>query len=157
MLQANADQWVLGYLGRALSLELTAVQQYATQAMLVKSWGLTEDASKLHQESIEEMQHVERIIARMLVLGVAPNASMLRPAGLGQNLRELLLQDAALEKDLINLYSQATQYCARNGDYENRKFFEELLEEERGHDVALARWLETLATPNTSAHGRATF
>ena len=156
MLYANADQSVLGYLGRALSLEMTAVQQYATQSRLVAAWGLTEDANKLQQESVEEMQHVERIITRMLALGSAPNASMLRPVGLGQNLRELLLQDSVLEKDLINLYSQAAQYCARNGDHDNRKFFEALLEEERSHDVELARWLEALETPNNT-QDRVTF
>lgn len=157
MLYTSADQWVLGYLGRALSLELTAVQQYATQSRLVASWGLTEDANKLQQESIEEMQHVERIITRMLALGSAPNASMLRPVGLGQNLRELLLQDVVLERDLINLYSQAAQYCARNGDHDNRKFFETLLEEERSHDIALAHWIAALESSNIPAQGRATF
>jgi bacterioferritin (cytochrome b1) len=36
---------VLGYLGRALSLELSAVQQYMTQASLVELWGLAEAPS----------------------------------------------------------------------------------------------------------------
>lgn len=31
---------ILGYLGRALSLELTAVQQYMTQASLLELWGM---------------------------------------------------------------------------------------------------------------------
>ena len=149
MLYASADQKVLGFLGRALSLEMTAVQQYATQAKLVSVWGLTEEASKLQKESLEEMGHVERVIARMLALQVAPNASMLRPVKLGSNLRELLFDDAILERDLVELYSQATRHCAQNGDHDNRKFFEDLLKEEQAHDVDLVQWIKILETPKT--------
>jgi bacterioferritin len=157
MLYASADQLVLGYLGRALSLEMTAVQQYATQAKLVAAWGLTEDASKLQEESLEEMGHVERVISRMLALGAAPNASMLRPVKLGANLRDLLIADAELERDLVELYSQAAGHCARNSDHDNRKFFEGLLQEEQAHDVALAAWIKKLETPETSQSPRVTF
>ena len=157
MLIASADQWVLGYLGRALSLEMTAVQQYATQAKLVAAWGLTEDARKLQEESLEEMGHVERVIARMLALGAAPNASILRPVRLGTNLREVLLADAELERDLVELYSQASRHCARNGDDDNRKFFEGLLQEEQAHDIALVEWIKNLESPETSPSARVTF
>jgi len=157
MLHASADQWVLGYLGRALSLEMTAVQQYATQAKLVSAWGLAEDASKLQEESLEEMGHVERVISRMLALGAAPNASMLRPVKLGTSLRDLLMADAELEKDLVELYTQAAHHCASNGDHDNRKFFEGLLQEEQVHDTALTAWIKRLETPETSQSSRVTF
>ena len=157
MLYASADQWVLGYLGRALSLEMTAVQQYATQAKLVSAWGLTAEASKLQAESLEEMGHVERVITRMLALGAAPNASILRPVKLGSNLRELLIEDAILERDLVELYSQAVNHCARNGDHDSRKFFEDLLKEEQEHDVALVAWLKNLESSETSQSSRVTF
>jgi len=157
MRYAKADQWVLGYLGRALSLEMTAVQQYATQAQYVSAWGLTEEAGKLQQESLEEMGHVERVISRMLALGAAPNASMLRSVKLGTNLRDLLFADAELERDLVELYTQATEHCARNGDHDNRMFFEGLLKEEQAHDIALAEWIKKLETAETSQNSRVTF
>ena len=144
MLPANADQRVLGYLGRALSLELSAVQLYSTQARLVAVWGLAEVAEKLSAESSEEMGHAERIISRMLALGVAPNASQLRPVRLGQTLLELLQHDHAFEKELINLYDEATRHCARSGDHDNRVFFETLLAEERAHAQHLQEWLSQL-------------
>ena len=157
MLYANADQLVLGFLGRALSLEMTAVQQYATQAKLVSAWGLTEEASKLQAESLEEMGHVERVISRMLALGAAPNASILRPVKIGTNLRDLLIADAELERDLVDLYSQAVHHCTRTGDHDNRKFFEDLLREEQEHDVALMAWLKKFETPETSQNSLVTF
>lgn len=157
MLYARGDQRVLGYLGRALSLELSAVQQYSTQARLVATWGLTEAAERLHHEANEEMDHVDRVIARMLALGAAPNASVLRPARLGRDLRELLQANHAFEDELIRLYEDATRHCARTGDHDNRQFFEQLLAEERGHGQELACWLEELERPAAGGRQGATF
>jgi bacterioferritin len=144
MLSANADLRVLGYLGRALSLELSAVQLYSTQAKLVEMWGLSEVAEKFSKESREEMQHAERIIARMLALGVAPNASQLRPVKLGSDLQSLLTHDYAFENEIISLYEKACAHTAKSGDHENRLLFEALLKEEQSHAKELKRWLEDM-------------
>lgn len=159
MMHTSADQRVLGYLGRALSLEFSAVQQYSTQARLVAIWGLTEPAERLRREASEEMGHVDRIMSRMLALGVAPNASQLRPVRLGPDLQTLLRQDQSLEQALVQLYDQATRYCAAQGNHDDRLFFEALLEEEKAHGRELAQWLEALERPGTAAAGvrRATF
>lgn len=154
MLYAKADQRVLGYLGRALSLELTAVQQYSTQARLVATWGLTEPAEELSKEAKEEMGHADRIIARMLALGVAPNASQLRPVDLGQNLYEILVKDLAFENELIRLYTDATRHCAAKADHDNRVFFEALLGEEQAHAQELSQWIEQLKNPDSTINSR---
>jgi bacterioferritin len=144
MLITSADQTILGYLGRALSLELSAVQMYSTQARLVDSWGLAEVAGKFSAEAGEEMAHAERIISRMLALGVAPNASQLRPVRLGHSLQQLLQHDYAFEQELVGLYEAATRYCAAAGDHDSRVFFEALLGEEQEHARGLKRWLQQL-------------
>lgn len=147
MLSAKADREVLGYLGRALSLEFSAVQLYSTQARLVETWGLPEVAAKFSHEAREEMAHADRIISRMLALGVAPNASQLRPVRLGQSVLELLHYDQVFEQELIGLYHSAAQHCARIGDYDNRMFFTALLNEEQAHAAELAQWLQVIQQP----------
>ena len=144
MQYAKADTRVLGYLGRALSLELSAVQMYSTQAKLVATWGLTEEAKRFSTEASEEMAHADRIIGRMLALGVAPNASQLRPPKLGDTLQDLLQYNYVFENELIRLYTEATHHCARSGDHANRQFFEEILAEEQGHASELVAWLQEL-------------
>ena len=153
MFASNVDQRILGYLGRALSLELSAVQMYSTQARLVDNWGLAEVAAKFSEEANEEMGHADRIISRMLALGFAPNASQLRPVRLGQNLQQLLEQDYAFEKELVGLYGDAVQYCARNGYHDDRLFFESLLQEEQSHHAALAQWILELQGPEQRPSG----
>ncbi|MEO5344254.1 MAG: bacterioferritin [Gammaproteobacteria bacterium SHHR-1] len=137
----SSDQRVLGYLGRALSLELSAVQLYTTQACLASLWGLKPAAQRLRQEASEEMQHAERIIERMLALGVAPAASQLLPVRLGQSLPELLFQAQAFEQEIVQLYADARQHCARIGAHDDRLFFAALLQEEQQHQQGLLDWL----------------
>jgi bacterioferritin len=151
MFHINTDERVLGYLGRALSLELSAVQLYSTQSMLVSAWGLTEVAEQFRAESREEMEHAERIISRMLALGVVPNASQIRPVRLGRNLQSLLQYNYVFEHELIQLYDSATHYCVSIADYDNRLFFEKLMNEEKVHAADLADWLQKLKQTNMPA------
>jgi bacterioferritin len=146
MLTARADQRVLGYLGRALSLEFSAVQLYSTQARVVASWGLADAAEHLRHEVEEELQHTDRIIERMLAVGVAPSASQLRPVKLGQNLVEMLQINQRFEQELVGLYHAAASYSARIGDHDSRLFFTALLEEERKHHEELQEWLDQLSS-----------
>jgi len=147
MLSTSADTLILGFLGRALSLELSAVQLYSTQARLVETWGLSEVAAKFSHEASEEMAHADRIISRMLALNVAPSASQLRPVRLGQNLLELLQFDLEFENELIGLYTAASQHCARSADHDNRVFFDALLKEEQSHAFGLVNWIQELQQP----------
>ena len=150
MFHAQTDQGVLGYLGRALSLELSAVQMYSTQARLVASWGLSEPAERLRHEATEEMGHAERIIGRMLALGAAPGASQLRPVQLGTDLLQLLQHNHAFELELVKLYSDATRYCARQGMHDDRLFFQTLMEEEQSHGEELLEWMRRLTQSETT-------
>ena len=147
MLQLKTDSHVLGYLGRALSLEMSAVQLYSTQARLVETWGLAEAAKKFSDEASEEMGHADRIISRMLALGVAPNASQLRPVRLANNLQMLLQHDYEFENELISLYDNAVRHCVSIADHDNRLFFEALLAEEKVHAQELVKWIQSISTP----------
>lgn len=143
---ARADQQVLGFLGRALSLELSAVQLYSTQARLLGAWGLAEASSRMSHEAHEELGHADRIIGRMLALGAAPNASQLRPVKIGSSLLELLQIDHEFENELVTLYTQATNHCAQVGDQDGRVFFETLLNEEKAHAYELTHWINQCET-----------
>ena len=146
----SADLEVLGYLGRALSLEYSAVQMYSTQSRLVASWGLNTEADKFQAEAREEMGHADRIIARMLAKGFAPAASQLRPVKLGPDLLSLLKIDQAFEDELVKLYHDAVVHCASHQQHDDRIFFQGLLDEEKQHSSDLAAWIQALSTAPAS-------
>ena len=148
---------VLAYLGRALSLELTAVQQYMFQASLVESWGEQDSAQRFRQEPVEEMQHAERIVQRMLALGVAPAASQLRPVTHAPDLVGLLRLNSVLETDLIEHYAEAVRFCLLHRDADNGAFFQGLWSDEQHHGEELASWLASLDSSRVLAAERAMF
>lgn len=135
---------VIGYLGRALSYELSAVQQYMSHAAMCDTWELGEASQRWRQEAAEELAHAERIVQRMLALGVAPNASQLRPVRVGGNLAELIACNIHMEGDIVRLYSDAVVTCLRSGDQQNGDFFRQFLDEERQHAQELKHWYESL-------------
>lgn len=145
---------VLGLLGRALSLELTAVQQYMTQASLLQIWGDEESANRFREETVEEMQHAERIVQQMLLHGAAPGASQLAPVTHAPDLIGLLEQNAVLEQRLIDHYAEAVRVCSLFGDTSNGSFFQALLEEEQHHGAELEQWLLSLGGGRSRGYGR---
>ncbi len=144
------DLAILGYLGRALSFELSAVQQYLSLAKLLDLRGMPQAGEKFRHEAQEEMQHAERIIGRMLALNAAPNASSIRPVRLNGSLPELMKHAAELEAEIVTFYDQAVRYCSRTQDHENRIFFETLLREEQQHAAEIEVWRQQIETGHTT-------
>jgi bacterioferritin len=129
-----------------------------TQASLVALWGQPEAAERFRHETVEEMQHAERIVQQMLQLGVAPAASQLRPVTTAADLIGLLRLNADLENDLIQHYAEATRFCVLIGDEANASFFRRLWEEEQHHGRELDAWLQELAGERQHwSNQRATF
>lgn len=134
------DPVVLGYLGRALSFELSAVQHYLSLAKLLELRGMPQAGEKFRHESLTEMEHVERLIGRMLALGVSPNSSCLKRPRLNGALPELIKHISDLEGEIIKFYEQAVSYCSHRQDHENRIFFALLLKDEQQHATELNSW-----------------
>lgn len=129
----KGDAKVIEYLNRAIRSELTAVSQYWLHFRLQEDWGLGRMAKKSRAESIEEMHHADRLIARVIFLEGHPNLQRLDPLRIGQTPRETLDCDLAAELEAGALYREARDYCHSVGDYVTMKLFEELLTDEEGH------------------------
>src|SRR5690606_19389470 len=113
--------------------ELTAVSQYWLHYRMQEDWGLGKMAKKSREESIEEMHHADRFIARILFLDGHPNLQKLDPLRIGQTPKETLECDLAAEHEARDLYKEAREYCHSVGDYVSMKLFEELMKDEEGH------------------------
>jgi bacterioferritin len=129
----KGDAKVIDYLNRAIRSELTAVSQYWLHYRLQEDWGLGHMAKKSREESIEEMHHADKLIARVIFLEGHPNLQKLDPLRIGQTPRETLECDMAAEQEARALYREAREYCAQAGDYVTMKLFEDLLADEEGH------------------------
>lgn len=142
----QSDPRLSGYLSRALSHELAAVQQYLMQAKLAGLWGMADMSARLRTDVNEELIHAERLMTRMLVLGIPSNATQLPPARTGRSVEEMLQIDRVLEIEAIRLYEEATHYCARIRDSETQALFADILQDELGHLGDLDRMLAEIHT-----------
>lgn len=129
----KGDAKVIDYLNAALRSELTAVSQYWLHYRLQEDWGFGKIAAKSRAESIEEMNHADRLIARIIFLEGHPNLQKLDPLRIGQDLRETLEADLAGEHDARTLYIEARRHCDAVGDYVTRALFDALIADEEGH------------------------
>ena len=129
----KGDAKVIDYLNAALRSELTAVSQYWLHYRLQEDWGFGRIAEKSRAESIEEMNHADRLIQRIIFLEGHPNLQKLDPLRIGQDLKETLESDLAGEHDARTLYIEARDHCDSVGDYVSKVLFEELIADEEGH------------------------
>lgn len=129
----KGDPKVIDYLNRALRLELTAVSQFWLHYRLQKNWGLGKLAKRMRAESIEEMEHADKLIDRIIFLEGHPNLQTLDPLRIGENVRETLTCDLGAEMEAVKLYSEARQHCATAGDFASMQLFDQLILDEQGH------------------------
>ena len=136
-----SDPRLSGYLTRALSHELAAVQQFLMQSKLVGLWGMAGMSARMREDVNEELAHAERLMERMLVMGIPSNATQLPPVRTGRSVEEMLQINRVLEIEAIRLYEEASHYCARIHDSETQSLFTEILQDELGHLSELDRGL----------------
>lgn len=140
----KGDKGVIEYLNKGLRSELTAVSQYWLHYRLQEDWGLGRLADKSRAESIEEMHHADKFIARIIFLEGHPNLQTLDPLRIGESPKETLECDLAAELDAIALYKEARDYCEKVRDYVSKNLFEEILTDEEGHTDHLETQLDLL-------------
>jgi bacterioferritin len=129
----RGESGVLDYLNRGLRHELTAVNQYWLHYRLLENWGYRALAGQWRKESIEDMQHADRLVARIIFLDGFPNMQVLDPLHIGQHVKEVLDCDLALEMAARALYEEAATHCHAVKDYVSRDLFEALMSDEETH------------------------
>jgi bacterioferritin len=129
----KGDPKVIDFLNQSLRHELTAVNQYWLHYRLLDNWGLKDLAKKWRAESIEEMQHADKLIDRIIFLDGFPNMQVLDPLHIGQNVQEVLDCDLKAEYSARALYESAATHCHAVKDYVTRDIFESLMKDEESH------------------------
>ncbi|WP_375459805.1 bacterioferritin [uncultured Enterovirga sp.] len=129
----KGDAKVIEYLNRGLRSELTAVSQYWLHFRILDDWGYKDLAKTWRKESIEEMNHADKFVERIIFLDGFANLQVLDPLRIGQTVKEIIECDLAAEHEARLLYLEAAKYCESVNDRVSKILFEELATDEEGH------------------------
>lgn len=130
---------IIPHLNKVLYNELIAINQYFLHSRMLNDWGLTKLGQKEYRESIEEMEHADKLIERILFLEVVPNLQDLGRLRIGENTQEILQCDLDLENDAIPDLRAAIAEAELQQDFVSREIFASILANEEEH----VEWLET--------------
>ena len=130
---------IIEHLNKVLRNELTAINQYFLHAKILDDKGLKKLAKKEKQESIEEMEHADWLMERILFLEGLPNLQDLGKLLIGETVEEMLVCDLEQEMIALPVLREAIAFCEGQSDYVSRELFEKILESEEEH----VDWIET--------------
>ncbi len=129
----KGDTKIIELLNQALKKELTAINQYFLHSRMLEDWGITKLAKHEYKESIEEMQHADELIKRILFLEGLPNLQELGKLYIGEDVKEIMECDLKIEIDGAAHYRDAVAYAEEVKDFVSRDLFSKILSEEEGH------------------------
>jgi bacterioferritin len=129
----RGDAKVIEYLNEVLKGELTAVNQYWLHYRLLDNLGVKKLAAYERHESIEEMQHADKLMERIFFLEGLPAMQALNRLRIGETVPEVLEADLALEHDAVALLRDAIEHCEKVRDYPSRDLLASILAAEEEH------------------------
>jgi bacterioferritin len=130
---------VIDILNRALTIELTAINQYFCQSRMCQNWGFQKLAKKHYEESLGEMKHADKLIERILFLEGTPEIARYDVIRVGADVKEQFENDLRLELSGVQHYNEAIELVTRVKDTGTREVLAPILTESEEH----VHWLET--------------
>ncbi|MGD0070509.1 MAG: ferritin-like domain-containing protein [Candidatus Bathyarchaeia archaeon] len=142
------SQKLLEFLNKGIARELQVSIQYMWQHVQVTGMDGAVVEDIFRKTAIAEMKHAERLAERLDYLNGVPTTKP-DPIFVGGSLIEMLKQDEQNEEEAINLYKQAIQVAAEEGDYTTRRLLEDILAEEENHINTFGKLLVGMTEPFT--------
>jgi bacterioferritin len=134
----KGNEKLIQTLNDMLADELTAIMQYMVHSEMCDNWGYARLHQKTEARARQEMQHAEKLIARIIFLEGTPNVGTLNDVNIGADVAKQLSSDLKAELQAVKRYNDAVHLADKVADAATRTLLEAILRDEDAH----VDWLE---------------
>jgi bacterioferritin len=114
------------------------------QAQTCQNLGHARLGEYLKKSAIEELQHAEELIQRIVLLNAAPNVDMVIAPKVVADLQHQLDENLDQKKKAVQQYNSAMQICLEAADNGSRYLFESMASDEERRAELLESQLRSL-------------
>ena len=129
----KGNERMIERLNARLADELTAINQYIVHSEMCADWGYDRLHEAIEKRAIEEMEHAEKLIGRILFLEGRPIVSKLGKINIGSEVEAQHANDWAAEEAAITAYNEDIRLATEVGDNGSRELLESILMDEEDH------------------------
>ena len=129
----QGDPKIIHHLQAQLRNELTSTSQYFLHYRVLQHWGLGKLARKEYEESVGEMKHADRLMARILTLDGMPHLQDLGKLLIGEDVPDILDCDLRLERAAQVTIKEGMAACEAARDYVSRGILQDVLDDTEAH------------------------
>jgi bacterioferritin len=129
----KGNKKVLLVLNSLLANELTAINQYMVHSEMCENWGYIKLHKAIRKQAMDEMNHAEWLIERIIFLDGSPTVSKLNAINIGKTIPEMISNDNKDELNAVNAYNEAIKLAREVNDQGSVDLLTKVLTMEEGH------------------------
>ena len=129
---------ILDCLNQLLCNEITAGNQFIVHSRMLESWGVKKLGKLEYDASMDEMNHADEVIKRILFLEGVPNVQKIDRVHVGLSVKEIIEADLKCEHKNFNDLKTFAAKAEELQDYASKDLFVSILKSEEEH----IDWLE---------------
>jgi bacterioferritin len=129
----KGNEKLLTVLNSLLADELTVINQYMVHSEMCKNWGFGKLHMAIRKQAMDEMNHAEWLIERIIFLDGTPTVSKLNDIKIGKTVVEMIHNDDLDELDVVNDYNNAIKLAHEVDDQGSVDLLTKILKMEEGH------------------------
>ena len=135
----KGNDQVIAHLNALLAGELSAIDQYFIHSRMYENWGFGKLYDRIAHEVLDETNHADDLIKRILFLEGTPDLSKRDPLHVGSTVEDMLKNDLALELQVVADLRKVMAFCESVQDYRTREILQAMLKDTEDDHT---HWLE---------------
>ena len=129
----KGNKELLAILNSLLADELTVINQYMVQSEICEIWGYSKLHRAIRKQAMDEMNHAEWLIERIIFFKDSPTVSKLNPMKIGKTVSEMISNDDDTELKVVSEYNDAIKLAREVGDQGTVDLLTKILKMEEDH------------------------